>query len=39
MWHEDACYMAPEERTLGTEVEAKCHTSILHKRIVVGKWA
>ena len=39
MWHEDACHVAPEERTLGTWVEAKCHTSILHERIVVGKWA
>ena len=28
--------MAPEERTLDTWVEAKCHTSILHERIVVG---
>ena len=38
-WHEDACHVAPEERTLSTWVEAKCHTSILHERIVVGKWA
>ena len=34
-----ACHVEPKERTLGTLVEAKCHTSILHERIVVGKWA
>ena len=38
-WHENACHVAPKERTLSTWVESKCHTSILHERIVVGKWA